>query len=139
MNKLIKECTFGDMIFNIATNREIALKVSKKFPDETADIFDTNKENFTRENIKEIIKEGKLGDYFSRGEKAIEINEKFSRYALPLMLKEAGDTHNAEDIINYAIENDADQILFANIAEVIFMGFTTNGVIKTPKIQFTMN
>ena len=140
MNKLIKECAFGDMTFNIATNREIALKVSQKFPDEVAEIIgNANDTEFDKDNIKEMIKDGKLADFFSRGETALKTNDKIARFALPLMLKEAGDTHNAKEIIDYAIENDADQILFANVTRVVFMGFTMSGEIKTPKIQFTMD
>ena len=139
MNKLIKKCTFGDMTFNIATNREIALKVAKKFPDETDYVFDASKDAGKYGDFKTVVKSGKLDEFFSRGERAIEINEKFARFALPLMLEEADDKTNADDIIKYAIENDADQILFANIAEVVLMGFTTNGEIKTPKIQFSMD
>ena len=85
-----------------------------------------------------MILNGKLADYFKKGETAIITNEKISRFALPLMLKEAEDTQKAEDIIKYAIENDADQVLFANVVRVLFMGFTMNGVIKTPKIDLTM-
>lgn len=140
MNKLIKKCTFGNMKFNICTNREIAEKVATEFPDEVSYIIEnTRSEKFKDKDIKTIIKQGLLGELYDRGNVAIELNNKIARFALPLMLEEANDTHSAEEIINYAIENDADQVLFSHITEVAFMGFTMNGEIKTPKIQFTMN
>lgn len=136
MNKLIKECTFGEYKFKIGINREIALQVAEKFPNDIANFFDNTER--ASNNVKTLIKQGKLRDVLEKNDMLNECSERIVKFALPLMLKEANEDLPADDIIEYAIKNDADQILYINMLEVIFMGFTTNGETKTPKISFTM-
>ena len=136
MNKLIKECTFGEYKFKIGINREIALQVAEKFPNDIANFFDNNAK--AQNDIKTVVKERGLRNLFEKEDMIDECGERITRFALPLMLKEANEDLPADDIIKYAIENNADIILYSGILEAIFMGFTTNGATNAPKISFTM-
>lgn len=135
MNKLIKEINFGEYEFKIGINRDIALKVAEQFPDILSEMLDKSKDV---KDFKTAIKQGKLRDLLESSDLVSDNIAEMVKFALPLMLKEAGADIDAETLIVYAIENDADQIFNMGIWEVLMLGFTSNGAVKTPKIKFTM-
>lgn len=135
MNKLIKEIEFGEKVFKVAINREIALKVAEEYPDFIAEVMERSTDY---KDISTMVRDGKLRealdttDYLAKG--CIPIVE----YALPYMLAEAKSNENAKDILDYAKENDAIQTFSLGIWEIILMGFTNSGVVEAPKVKFTI-
>lgn len=137
MNKLIKEIEFGKYNFKIAINRDIALKCSEEFPEFMANVLDKSR-GAINSDISTLIRTNQLRVLLDNSDYIRENCPNVVKFALPLMLKEAGSKENANEIIEYAIENEADDIFNINIWEVILMGFTNNGVAKTPKVTFKM-
>ena len=133
MNKLIKEVEFGELKFKISINRDIALKVSEKFPEFISRAIDAS----DRPSVKDAIKNGELRQLLNENDYINEMLPKIVEYVFPLILSEAGDKTKAEDIIKYAIENDADEILYSKIWEFILLGFTQREV-KIPKISINI-
>lgn len=137
MNKLIKEIEFGKYNFKIAINRDIALKCAEEFPEFMANILD-NSRDVTSGDVSTLIRNNKLRELLDNSDYVRENCPEVVKFALPLMLKEAGSKEDANEIINYAIENEADEIFNINVWNVILMGFMNNGEAKTPKVTFKM-
>lgn len=137
MNKLIKEIEFGKYNFKIAINRDIALKCAEEFPEFMSNVLD-NSRDVASSDVSTLIRTNKLRELLDNSDYIRENCPNVVKFALPLMLKEAGSKENANEIIEYAIENEADEIFNINIWEVILMGFSKNGVTKTPKVTFKM-
>lgn len=135
MNKLIKEVEFGKYNFKIAINREIALKVSDEFPEFIVYILDKDDEVT---DMKTAVMNGKLKELLEKTDYITSQCGKIVEFALPFMLKEADSKENADEIINYAIENDAYELFSQKIWEFILLGFTNNGEVKTPKVSLQM-
>lgn len=133
MKFLQKEVTLGEMEFKVRTNRDIAVRAFEEYPELIEYVL--NKQGTDLDDDKFFInalKNKELGillDMNGRIEKLIE-------FALPLMLKEAGDETDAKTIIDYARENDADEIFNAKMLEFLIKAFTLRG--QEPKILFSM-
>lgn len=133
MKFLQKEVTLGEMEFKVRTNRDIAVRAFEEYPELIEYVL--NKQGTDLDDGKFFInalKNKELGillDMNGRIEKLIE-------FALPLMLKEAGDETDAKTIIDYARENDADEIFNAKMLEFLIKAFTLRG--QEPKILFSM-
>lgn len=136
MNKLIKEVEFGKYDFKVAINREIALKVAEKFPDFIAELMSIGSDI---PDMQTALKNKKLREMLEKTEYVLENSKKVVRFALPYMLKEAGEQDvSVDNLFAYAEENDADEIFVQNLWEFILLGFTNNGEAKTPKVTFKM-
>lgn len=133
MKFLQKEVTLGEMEFKVRTNRDIAVRAFEEYPELIEYVL--NKQGTDLDDDKFFInalKNKELGillDMNGRIEKLIE-------FALPLMLKEAGDETDAKTIIDYARENNADEIFNAKMLEFLIKAFTLRG--QEPKILFSM-
>lgn len=136
MNKLIKEVEFGKYNFKVAINREIALKCAEEFPDFFADVLGMSGSG--NRDIKTLIRQKKFRNMLEESDKIRYGFAEVVKFALPYMLQEAESTENADEIIQYAIDNDADDIFNTNLWEFILLGFTNNGEVKTPKVTFKM-
>ena len=67
MNKLIKEIEFGKYNFNIAINRDIALKCAEQFPEFMANILD-NSRYVTSGDVSTLIRNNKLRELLDNSE-----------------------------------------------------------------------
>ena len=134
MKFLEKQVTLGDMEFKVRTNRDIAVKAFEEFPELIEYVL--NKQGTDLDDDKFFInalKNKELGILLDMNARIANLIE----FALPLMLKEAGDETDAKSIIDYAKGNDADEIFNAKMLEFLVEGFTLRGQDK-PKILFSM-
>ena len=134
MKLLEKNVELGEKKFKISTDRNIAIQSFEAYPDVIEYII-KNKGNVVGEEemFLDAIKNKELSKLF-------EINDKLAtlvEFVLPLMLKKANDNSNAQEIIEYAKENDALEEFNSAIVEFLFLGFTQRGLGK-PKIKFSM-
>lgn len=132
--KLIKEVVLGKYNFKISVNRAIFIDVNKNFPEFFKRAFELASDNLTPAEALSSGNVDKLFDIldFSR-EQSFEITE----YALPLLLKEAGSNNNPIEIIDYAKDNDAFELLANGIVEFILSVFT-KGETQKPKVKFSI-
>lgn len=137
MIKFERTVTLGEKQFKVVANRDIAVKSFEQFPDVIIYLKEQEKNAKSNKNeddlFVELLKNKQLGKMF-------EINDKMAelvKFALPLMLAEANDNSNANDIISYAEENNVAEQFNAKIFELITNAFTQRGQEK-PKIQFSM-
>lgn len=137
MIKFERTVTLGEKQFKVVANRDIAVKSFEQYPDVIIYLKEQEKSAKSNKNeddlFVELLKNKQLGKMF-------EINDKMAelvKFALPLMLAEANDNSNADEIISYAEENDAAEQFNAKIFELITNAFTQRGQEK-PKIQFSM-
>lgn len=138
MQILIKEVTLGEKKFKVATDRDIAVKSFEAFPDLIEYLIKKEKDiNNEKVDDKEFflnaIKNKELGNLFDMENKLGEL----IAYALPLMLVKANDNSSANEIIDYAKENDVSNIFNNGMLEFLMQGFTQRGLAK-PKIKFSM-
>lgn len=134
MKILEKTVTLGEMSFKIAVDRDIAVKSFEEYPELIEYLFKKQNSLNDNENLfLDAIKNKELSKIF-------EMEEKFAElvgFALPLMLKKAGDKTNAKTIIKYAVENGVNTQMNSALLEFICEGFTQRELAK-PKIKFSM-
>lgn len=133
MKFLEKTVTLGEMTFKVATDRDIAVKSFEKYSDLIEYLF-KNKDNIYTDNefFLNAIKNKELGKIFDMEKQIADL----VGFALPLMLKKAGDDTDAKKIIKYAKDNDADTEMNSALLEFICEGFTQREL--APKIKFSM-
>lgn len=134
MKFLEKQVTLGDMEFKVRTNRDIAVKAFEEYPELIEYVL--NKQGTDLDDDKFFInalKNKELGILLDMNGRIANLIE----FALPLMLKEAGDETDAQSIVNYAKDNEADEFFNAKMLEFLVEGFTLRGQDK-PKILFSM-
>jgi hypothetical protein len=131
MQILVKSVELGEMKFKVGTDRDIAVKCFNEFPELLEKIKEQEEvlENKSSKMFDETVLE--LSDYI------LEELPKFIKFALPLMLEKAGDNSNAEEIIKYAQDNNATEIMNVPLMEFVAQGFTQRKLAK-PKIKFSM-
>jgi len=134
--KYIKKVEVGDYKFNISVNREIALKVSEEFPEFITKILDNSNKN---NDIATVIKENRLRELFDINDFINENLSKVVKFALPLLLAEAGEKLDSNKIISYIIDNEVDEVFNIRVWEFILSVFTKGGQDKKPKVKFVMN
>lgn len=135
MKVLEKTATLGEMTFKVQTNRDIAVKSFEAYPDLVEYLFSKQGQKVKSDNdfFIQAIKDKELSKLFKMNDKIGELIE----FALPLMLESAKDPTNAQDIISYAKENNAEEVFNAAMLEFLMQGFTLREQEK-PKIQFSM-
>lgn len=135
MKFLEKQVTLGDMEFKVRTNRDIAVKAFEEYPELIEYILNKQggESKSEQQYFIEALKNKELGVLLDMNGRIANLIE----FALPLMLKEAGDETDVKSIIDYAKENDADEIFNAKMLEFLVEGFTLRGQDK-PKILFSM-
>lgn len=134
MKILEKTVTLGEKTFNVATDRDIAVKAFEKHSDLIEYLF---KKQDSFENDKNFflnaIKNKELNKVFEMEKKIGELVS----FALPLMLKKAGDKSSAKEIIEYAEENGADALLNNALLEFLCEGFTQRELVN-PNFKFSI-
>lgn len=135
MKVLEKTATLGEMTFKVQTNRDIAVKTFEEFPDLMEYLINQQARGKQDETqfFLNAIKNKELSLLFNMDEKLCEL----IKFALPLMLESAKDTTNANDIIEYAKENDVLETFNSAMLEFLVQGFTPREQGKA-KIQFSM-
>ena len=89
MNKLIKEIEFGKYNFKIDINRDIALKCAEEFPEFMANVLDKSR-GAINSDISTLIRTNQLRVLLDNSDYIRENCPNVVKFALPLMLKEAG-------------------------------------------------
>lgn len=146
MKVLEKTVTLGEKQFKIRTNRDIAVKSFEEFPEILEYIIKNQSrmdnlvskgqklDNSDLQFVVDTIKNKELSEILSIYDKFAEL----VKVSLPLMLKEAGDNSDANDIIQYSIDNYASKVFNNGIVEFLVQGFTQRELEQKPKIQFSM-
>lgn len=139
IKKFIKQITLGEMVFNVGSNRNILVDVLENNEEYAECIFsqsEKSKDNNTdKVDFKSLIKNKKMGEIL----KLEELIPEVVKYALPKMLEFTGETISADDIIAYAEENQADDILYEALHDLLIKAFTSGKQDKQPKIKFAIN
>lgn len=134
MKLLQKRVELGKYKFNVVTDRDLAIKSFEAYP-EVVEYILKNDSSATDdvEIMINAIKKKELKQLLELEEKLAEL----VKFVLPLMLEKAGESVNAQELIEYATDNDAIEDFNAGIIEFLIMGFMQRGLGK-PKIKFSM-
>lgn len=132
---LEKTVNLGDMRFKVGVDRDIALQVFEEFPDLIEYFIKSEKIGTTSdaEFFIKSLRDKSLSTFFKHNNEL----SKLIAYALPLMLKKAGDHSNADNILEYAEDNNATSTLNSAMLKFLFEGFTLRELAK-PTIKFSM-
>ena len=137
MKVLEKTVTLGEKQFKIMVNRDIAVETFEQFPEVIEYVLNSDTSAKGKDDEKEFLlnalKSRKLNQLFKMNEKLGEL----VAYALPLMMKSAGDMQNAQEIINYATENDVIEDFNAKMFGLLMEAFTPREQGK-PKVKFSI-
>ena len=142
MKILRKHIECGEYSFDIAVDRDIAVRTMEAFPDLCEYMFTKARESAGKIEAKtddfqflmDSIHKKELHKLYEQ-----ERNyEEFIKYAFPLMLKKAGSDLDAKEIINYVYENGVDTEFNTALYEFILMGFTQGEVTKKKKVNFSI-
>jgi len=142
MNDLRKHIECGEYSFDVAIDRDIAVKSFEEFPKLSEYVFTTARDNARNNNAKkqdEIdilvsnIRNKKMNELYEQEESL----KQCVKFAFPLMLKKAGSELDANTIIDYIYENGVADEFNAGIYEMILLGFTQREVVKK-KVNFSM-
>lgn len=129
-----KHITLGDIEFNVAIDREITAKAFEEFPDFTIYAL-SNSEN-KEEIVANAIRDKELF-------KLLSVNDdmgKLVKFALPLMMKKAGETeieNKIQEIQTVLEENNFDDEFNSKIFEIICLGFT-QGTGEKKNVKFSI-
>ena len=134
MKILEKHVELGKYNFKLATDRDIAVKSFKAFPDVIEYIIENEEMGQTDAKlVMDAIRNDKLDSLLEMEEKLGEL----ARFVLPMMLKKAKEELDAEEIIEYATKNYVIDDFNIGIVEFLFLGFMQRGL-GQPKIKFSM-
>lgn len=137
MKILTKTVECGEYVFEIATDRAIAVKTFEAFPTfiEKAVNGDIPSGLNEKDFFINAIRQKRLGELLALQEQLNDI----AAFALPLMIKKAGgDEKSADKILAYAKENDVDMMLANAVLELLMQGFTQGERQKAPKVRFAI-
>ena len=145
MKTLTKHIECGKYSFDVAIDREIAIKAMEEYPDLAEFVFNQAKKELktpkssTKQKdeidlLIDNIRSKKTQELLNREEMLKEC----AKFAFPLMLKKAGSELNAEEIIDYIYENNVESEFSSGIYEMILKGFTQSEVLGKPKTNFAM-
>ena len=132
---LEKTVTLGDMKFKVAVDRDIAIKSFEEYPELIEYFINQQKKAGLGETAFFIdsLKNKTLNELYSKDEELSKLIE----FALPLMLAKANDKSSAEEILQYADENNARSTVNSAMLKFLFQGFTQRELAK-PTIKFSM-
>lgn len=137
MKLLTKTVECGEYVFEIATDRAIAVKTFEAFPTFIEKAVNGNlpSANDEKDFFIQAIRQQKLGELLEAQEQICDI----AAFALPLMIKKAGgDEKKADKILAYAKENNVDLLLANAILELLLQGFIRSGQDSKPKVRFAI-
>ena len=129
-----KEVTVGDYSFKVAVDRDLVCDCFEKFPKLTKFLFSYAGKGNTNEILSKAVEDGNLRIVLDSADEV----KKFVEFAFPKMLKKAGDETNANEVLDYMIENEVDDIFSNAMFEFVCSGFTPETTEKKPKVKFTM-
>lgn len=138
MKVLEKTVELGEMSFKVRANRDIAVDTFQKYPDVLKYAIKhkgiASEEDIDVDMFLQLLTNNGLDELTNIRQQLSEM----VAYALPIMLKSAHDTTNADDIIKYATENNALDVMNSGLLEFIAQGFTQGELANKPKIKFSM-
>lgn len=141
MKELRKHISCGIYDFDVAIDRDIAVRALEEYPTLSEYVFTQAKKsiNHNQKNVDEVdilinsIKNKETSALY----KQEEVLKECVKFAFPLMLKKTGSDLNAKEIIEYIYENGVEDDFNAGIYEMILLGFTQREVTKK-KVNFSM-
>ena len=131
--KLIKDVEFGELNFKVAVNRAMFLEVNKKFPEFFKKTIEFNQ---NKNSLSEALSNGNLKEFLEYNDYVEEKSSEIIKFALPLMLKEAGDKTNPLEIFDYAKENNAETVMNTSLLGLLLQVFTQGE--QLPKVKFSI-
>ncbi len=143
LKPLIKECKIGEKEFNLAIHRDLAVEILAKFPKywEIATKHENLikiKEDGTYDIKHQELNIKKLGELMEAENEISEMLPKIMDYAIPKMLKLAQCEMGYQEILDYCVDNYAEDEFFAKSMEFIMLGFTKGKTAKVPKVKIQM-
>ena len=137
MKVLEKTVTLGEMEFKIGTNRDIAIKTFEEFPLLAKKMSEVDATEIEEQDdgVSEFVKFAEKKELSTLYELHDLIGDAVA-FALPLMLEVAGDKSDANEIIEYATENNAIKTFNVGIWDFLMQGLPQ--VDQKPKIKFSM-
>lgn len=144
MRNYRKHISCGIYEFDIAIDRDIAVRALEEYPTLSEYVFTQAKQSVNNPNrnkgvdevdiLIENIKSKKTSELY----KQEELLKECVKFAFPLMLEKAGnDGLDAQAIINYIYENGVADDFNTGVYEMILLGFTQREVTKK-KVNFSM-
>ena len=141
MKELRKHISCGIYEFDVAIDRNIAVRALEEYPTLSEYVFTQAKKNVNRnpKDIDEVdilvnsIKNKETSELYNQE----EVLKECVKFAFPLMLEKTGSNLNAKEIIEYVYENGVADEFNAVIYEMILLGFTQREVTKK-KVNFSM-
>lgn len=138
-----KHISCGVYEFDIAIDRNIAVRALEEYPKLSEYVFTQAKQSINKTNNKKVdeidilvenIKSKKTSELYEQE----ELLKECVKFAFPLMLAKAGNNDlNAKEIIDYIYENGVADEFNAGVYEFILLGFTQREVTKK-KVNFSM-
>lgn len=141
MKILRKHISCGIYDFDVAIDRDIAVRALEEYPTLSEYVFTQAKKNVNQKqkDVDEVdilinsIKNKEASTLYEQE----EVLKECVKFAFPLMLEKAGSNLNAKEIIEYIYENGVEDDFNAGIYEMILLGFTQREVTKK-KVNFSM-
>lgn len=141
MKILRKHISCGIYDFDVAIDRDIAVRALEEYPTLSEYVFTQAKKNVNQKqkDVDEVdilinsIKNKEASTLYEQE----EVLKECVKFAFPLMLEKAGSNLNAKGIIEYIYENGVEDDFNAGIYEMILLGFTQREVTKK-KVNFSM-
>lgn len=143
MKTLTKHIDCGIYSFDVAIDRDIAIRAMEAFPDLAAYVFEQAKQEVKNKGNKkkdefDVLIENIRAKTTSQMMKSEENLKECVKFAFPLMLAKAGSDLNSEEVIAYIYDNNVDDEFNIGIYEMIMLGFTQSEVPDKPKVNFAM-
>lgn len=135
MRILKKHIEIGEKSFDVSVDRDIVAEVLEAFPEQFEFLKELGDKNgIGKSDTIGLAKAHKLKDWLSFKDKIKDV----SCFALPFMLKKAGETSlTSDEIISYVEENEVDEF-YSVIWEIVLMGFTIGGEERKAKVKLTV-
>lgn len=142
MKELRKHIACGVYDFDVAIDRNIAVRALEEYPTLSEYVFTQAKKNVNKTTPKDVDEIDILVNSIKNKETSTlydqeEVLKDCVKFAFPLMLAKTGSNLNAKEIIDYIYENGVADEFNAGIYEMILLGFTQREVTKK-KVNFSM-
>jgi len=137
-----KHISCGVYEFDIAIDRNIAVRALEEYPKLSEYVFTQAKQSINKADNKKVdeidilvenIKSKKTSEMYEQE----ELLKECVKFAFPLMLAKAGSDLDAKTIIDYIYENGVADDFNTGVYEMILLGFTQREVTKK-KVNFSM-
>ena len=133
IRELIRECNVGEYSFDILVNRNIVLEAFKKHPALWKALMDQTKKG--KKNVEDLEDIETMIEILEMNDALAEERPAFVADILPDMIKAADSDVDANEFLNYCVENEVDDIVNDEIYQFALLGFIEGKSAKKPKVK----